>query len=148
MSTYLGCWIWSTLESLRPGWEDIALEHQLQCYYSSTVFNSCIYSISSYFWTSIFAWSWSSSSNPSSCCRSNTVFHEEQQDFSVAHLENCKRISRWVNWNSRWRQERFRWSHLARNLMRWNTIQPYKHILRWWKYCKWRWLQGWCNYSN
>ena len=102
-------------------------------YYSSNVFDSCIYSITTYFWSSIFWSRWSTSSSPSSFNSSCTVFHEEQLDFPVAHLENCKRISRWANWNSRWR-------HLDRNLWRWKTIKFNKHLLRWLKYCKWRWL--------
>ena len=102
--------------------------------YQSSTFNVVVGPVYGYLY---FLYSLSSPSSFNSSC---TVFHEEQLDFTVAHLENCKRISRWTNWNSRWRQERSRWRHLDRNLWRWKTIQFNKHLLRWWKYCKWRWL--------
>ena len=50
-------------------------------YYSSIVFNSFTYSISSNFCTCIFTWCCSSSSSPSSFCFSYKILHEEQLDF-------------------------------------------------------------------
>ena len=110
------------------------------CYYSSTVFDSCINTITSYFRTSILIWWGSSRTCPSSFCRSCTGFREDQLDFPVTYLENCKRISRWANWNSRWLQERSRWRHLDRNLRRWKEVHYWSYFLRWWKYFKQWWL--------
>ena len=63
-------------------------------YYSSTVFDSCICSISSNFCSSIFRSCSSTWSSPSRFNGLGTVFREDHLDFPVAYLENYKRIAK------------------------------------------------------
>ena len=101
-------------------------------YYSSTVFDSCIYSIDG----NIHEYSWMNFN----VRLQHQLLQLEQLDFPVAHLENCKRISWWANLNSRWRHERSRWRHLGRNMRRWKENFFYIKLLWWFECCKWRWM--------
>ena len=97
-------------------------------YYSCIVLSSCTWSISSNLYSSVFISSCSSRSGPPRFNSSGKDFRKEQLDFPVAYLENCKRISRWANWNSGWRQERSRWRHrteICGDGIRFNTNTTY-----------------------
>ena len=75
--------------------------------YYSIIFDSCIFSISSYSWTNIFSWS-SSPVQTIQICFSYKVLQEEQLYFQIVNLENCKRNSKETNWNSKQLQEHSR----------------------------------------
>ena len=101
-------------------------------YYSSTVFDSCIYSRAKLISIHLLVQKYLRLQHQLLPLVLPFLLQLEQLDFPVAHLENCKRISRWANWNSRWRHESFRWRHLDQNLWRWSFSKLRFNFLWWW----------------